>query len=415
MKDQFVANARLCKAARDIRLDQFIISKGLTLQRWRPNYVEDYEDESRPDDTKTRQMSTKTLADVVEALIGASFLEGGLPKALDCISLFLPHGNWETIDEGRRVLYDAAPPDAMLPPTMGPLESIIGYNFKRKSLLVEAMTHSSYNAVGAFACLERLEYLGDAVLDYIVVQKLFNLEPPLAHHSEMHLLRTALVNGDFLGLLTMEWSTTQELHEEAPAVEPSSPTDGRKKRVAVIETSTAELPLWSFMRFASAELGVAQAATRRRHAALRDEISEAMRSGPNYPWALLARLQPQKFFSDVFESLIGAVWVDSGSYEECAALLERAGVFRYLKRMLDDGVHVLHPREELGRLAMSENVNYEVESRDDGEGGKEFGCRLTVGSKRVAQVTGCLNKEEAMTRAAEEAIKLHRGLGGRWD
>jgi len=356
-------------------------------------------------------MSTKTLADVVEALIGASYLNGGLPKALNCISLFLPFGEWQSTDEGRNVLYDAAPSQTALLPTMELLEELIGYTFSKKSILVEAMTHSSYNALGTFACLERLEFLGDAILDYVVVRKLFGLNPPLAHHSEMHLLRTALVNGDFLGFLAMEWSVTQERNEEAPTVE----TGKRSPKVATVETSMTELPLWSFMRFASAELAVAQRATRRRHAALRGQILDVMREGRNYPWALLARLQPQKFYSDVFESLLGAVWVDSGSYDACEDLVERAGILPYLRRMLQNGVHVLHPREELGRLAASENVNYAVEVKEDGDAGREYSCRLTVGPRVVAKVDGCLNREEAGTKAAEEAIKLYRGLGGRWE
>ena len=43
----------------------------------------------------------------------------------------------------------------------------LGYVFTHKPLLVEALTHASYSAA-ATPCYQRLEYLGDAVLDYIV-------------------------------------------------------------------------------------------------------------------------------------------------------------------------------------------------------------------------------------------------------
>ncbi len=50
------------------------------------------------------------------------------------------------------------------------LESRIGYEFKDRSLLVLALTHSSYaneKKLGKMGCNERLEFLGDAVLELI--------------------------------------------------------------------------------------------------------------------------------------------------------------------------------------------------------------------------------------------------------
>ena len=50
------------------------------------------------------------------------------------------------------------------------LESRIGYEFKDRSLLVLALTHSSYaneKKLGKLGCNERLEFLGDAVLELI--------------------------------------------------------------------------------------------------------------------------------------------------------------------------------------------------------------------------------------------------------
>ena len=50
------------------------------------------------------------------------------------------------------------------------LESVIGYTFKNKSLLSQAMTHSSYaneKKLGKLGCNERLEFLGDAVLELV--------------------------------------------------------------------------------------------------------------------------------------------------------------------------------------------------------------------------------------------------------
>lgn len=43
------------------------------------------------------------------------------------------------------------------------LEKRIGYTFKHKHLLVQALTHPSYKSEG-LECYQRLEFLGDAIL-----------------------------------------------------------------------------------------------------------------------------------------------------------------------------------------------------------------------------------------------------------
>jgi ribonuclease-3 len=53
-------------------------------------------------------------------------------------------------------------------------EECLGYSFKRPELLEEALTHSSYsNETDVPSCNERLEYLGDAVLELCVSEILF--------------------------------------------------------------------------------------------------------------------------------------------------------------------------------------------------------------------------------------------------
>jgi ribonuclease-3 len=60
------------------------------------------------------------------------------------------------------------------------LESRIGYVFKKKALIQEALTHKSFakERPGSSECYnERLEFLGDAVLGLIVSHHLFNSYP----------------------------------------------------------------------------------------------------------------------------------------------------------------------------------------------------------------------------------------------
>ncbi len=60
------------------------------------------------------------------------------------------------------------------------LEDLLGYTFKKKSLLKEAVTHKSYaheKANNRMSFNERMEFLGDAVLELIISEYLFTFYP----------------------------------------------------------------------------------------------------------------------------------------------------------------------------------------------------------------------------------------------
>ena len=66
--------------------------------------------------------------------------------------------------------------------TMEELENRIGYRFREKSLLKQALTHSSYaneQKINKLKDYERLEFLGDAVLELISSDFLFHENPNL--------------------------------------------------------------------------------------------------------------------------------------------------------------------------------------------------------------------------------------------
>lgn len=70
------------------------------------------------------------------------------------------------------------------------LEKKTGYTFKDFSLLEQAMMHSSYTNerhLPKYRCNERLEFLGDAVLELVSSEYLFNESP---HTPEGELTRT---------------------------------------------------------------------------------------------------------------------------------------------------------------------------------------------------------------------------------
>ena len=56
---------------------------------------------------------------------------------------------------------------------LGALEARIGYHFRDPSLLETALTHASYSNEKGVPSYERLEFLGDAVLQIVISRYLF--------------------------------------------------------------------------------------------------------------------------------------------------------------------------------------------------------------------------------------------------
>ncbi len=75
----------------------------------------------------------------------------------------------------------------------------LGYEFRDTQLLAEALTHRS--ATGRNN--ERLEFLGDAILNFVIAAELFRSYPQ-ASEGELSRLRANLVKGDTLAKLARE-------------------------------------------------------------------------------------------------------------------------------------------------------------------------------------------------------------------
>ncbi|MDD5666625.1 MAG: ribonuclease III [Actinomycetota bacterium] len=76
------------------------------------------------------------------------------------------------------------------------IEQILGVDFKDKDLLRRALTHRSYAHEACFppdATNERLEFLGDAVLDVVISDHLYRMHPEL-NEGDLTRIRSNLVN-----------------------------------------------------------------------------------------------------------------------------------------------------------------------------------------------------------------------------
>ena len=83
------------------------------------------------------------------------------------------------------------------------LEEKIGYKFKNRDFLMEALTHSSFanERHGKIKCNERMEFLGDAVLSIISANFLFRRFPDMPE-GDLSKLRSSLVCTQSLSVRT---------------------------------------------------------------------------------------------------------------------------------------------------------------------------------------------------------------------
>jgi ribonuclease-3 len=73
------------------------------------------------------------------------------------------------------------------------IEKKLGYKFKDRKLLKTALTHSSYANETSVESNERLEFLGDAVLGFVVARVLYDRYPDAAE-GKLSKMRSAIVS-----------------------------------------------------------------------------------------------------------------------------------------------------------------------------------------------------------------------------
>ncbi|KAK3650368.1 Dicer-like protein 2 [Elasticomyces elasticus] len=391
-KSRLVRNSTLCQGALRLGLDKYITTKPFApdsnKSKWRPPYVSKLLAVER---TPTRQMSSKVLADVVEALIGAAYMDGGLAKAYHCIQVFLPDETWYSASQ----IYKHLTPDAS-PASVGSLhdlERLVGHHFNNPTLLIEAITHASLPFQRTGMSYERLEFLGDAVLDLIIVPKL-HTHPRKLRHYAMHSMHEALVNGLFLGYCSMRYSIPQQQNSIV-----------KGGAGCAVQQEARDLHLHDFIR-ASGQLLDAKQASLEAFEKYGEPVKDALQADYEYPWPDLLAMAPQKFLSDIVESVLGAIHIDTrGDLAACEVFLENLGVMAHMRALLAGDMETMQPKERLGVAAGNQTVRY-VNTTEKVDGPLVATCTVRVGDREIARSPACGSKAEAEARAALDAVRI---------
>ncbi|CAK9295605.1 unnamed protein product [Gordionus sp. m RMFG-2023] len=203
-----------------------------------------------PYDMRTEQMiPDKCLADCVESLIGAYLISCGARAALDFMKwlgiqiLCSSSNDEEKLEESKSSVIcendedidkiwanvtDHLPPSPLIISTpnynlkiakifsnLERFEDVINYKFNDPAYLIQALTHSSYGLHRLTDCYQRLEFLGDALLDYLITRHLYNLSDRFTP-GQMTDLRSALVNNIIFASLAVKFGFHKFLLQCSP-------------------------------------------------------------------------------------------------------------------------------------------------------------------------------------------------------
>lgn len=418
-KDHVVSNGNLARAAVKMKLAQWIIRDRMVARKWHPHLVNplpevkppppansDATAQTKDAEDQRPKLSTKILADVVEALLGSAHETGGYDAAIDMLRQFdvgaSAHIAWKTVsDRVNSIVSRIEPlPNDYPADYVRNLESILGHKFTHPSLLLEALTHANYTGAVHTVSYERLEFLGDSLLDNVVTERLYHSERRLPP-SLMTRCRIATVNTEILAYCCANLSATQE-QWNLQRVEGSA--DGAE---FVPTQRVVRLP--TFLRMSNiAMLDVVRQYTAGVDRA-RADISEKLANGRTFPWAELFSLRAPKFLGDIVESLIAAIYLDTnGDMSSCERFIERLGILPVLRHLIDDHVDVRHPLTVLGEHAakMQGKLKYTFVVTD----GVKLTCSIFLNGELIVALHGdnraLKAREELKVRAASEAYRI---------
>ncbi|OEL29167.1 Endoribonuclease Dicer-like protein 1, partial [Dichanthelium oligosanthes] len=243
-----------------------------------------------------RVLSSKTLADVVEALIGVYYVAGGKIAANHLMRWIGIHAELDPQEIPPSKPYNI--PESILKSiNFDTLEGALGIKFQNKGLLVEAITHASRPSSGV-SCYQRLEFVGDAVLDHLITKHLFFTYTDLPP-GRLTDLRAAAVNNENFARVAVKHKLHAHLRHGSSA----------------LETQIREF--------------------------VKDVQEELLKPGFNSFG--LGDCKAPKVLGDIFESIAGAIFLDSG--------YDTSTVWKVFQPLLDPMVTPdtlpMHPVREL--------------------------------------------------------------------
>lgn len=245
------------------------------------------------DSSSYRVLSGKTLADVVEALIGVYYVEGGKHAANHLMKWIGIDIDFDIKEINYSIRPSSVPENILRTIDFDALEGSLNVKFNDKGLLVEAITHASRPSSGV-SCYQRLEFVGDAVLDHLITRYLFftytNLPP-----GRLTDLRAAAVNNENFARVAVKHNLHLHLRHGSSALEK------QVRGFFVFYLSDYGSGLYIHYHYFF-------------HFQIRDFVKEAQSEllKPGFNSFGLGDCKAPKVLGDIVESIAGAIFLDTG-------------------------------------------------------------------------------------------------------
>jgi len=265
------------------------------------------------------------------------------------------------------------------------VETKIGYTFREKSFLLQAFTHSSYSENNLTDSYERLEYLGDAVLDYLVTCYIYTNSD--ADPGRLTDIRSALVCNNTFAALLVDLGLHGNILYSAPEV--------RKKIVDYVDSRKYED---NSSCNNSSNRDYSRSISNSHSNSLVNNLKLINESEP--PEA--KEIEVPKLLGDVLEALVGAVFIDSGHD------LEKAwNVFLRFKPRLEEFIE--RPPMNPKKLLFEACDSVEFGSADVRNKDVKVSVTINKNNKEYKFAGLGNNKRMAEIAASKQALK-HLGL-----
>lgn len=216
---QTISNEHLTMISERLQVAQYVFGSEAVPKNWQAHGTWQ----------RSVKMSDKMSADLIEAILGAAWSSDsnamvGLQTALDCFNKLLLINQRVSLEDFRTRfdnvwLYKNEEVQSLDQSYVTRMEAILAYKFKHPQLAIEAITHSSISSI-LKPSYERLEFLGDAVLEVCVVQLFHRLFPTFDEGEYSH-LKSAAASNVSLGVACLNTALPQLLMDDCPAIQKS--------------------------------------------------------------------------------------------------------------------------------------------------------------------------------------------------
>jgi endoribonuclease Dicer len=234
----------------------------------------------------------------------------------------------------------------------------------------------------------------------MVVMDMLYHAPKNYEPGQLHTLKITVVNAHFLAFVCLRCFL------EVEALMPNVSDTG----TANLGQEIHRIYLWQCLLHSSTFVLDAQQVTMYQYGKFGSVIEDELQKGKVFPWAALTRLQAPKYFSDIIEAVIGAVYLDShGSFDAVRQVLRKLGILPVLERIIEEDVDVLHPISRMSIWAAKQKK--EIEYKLTKANGK-IHCAVLFGKEKlkIAEFEdiyrGKRSENDVKFQAAEDAYKF---------